>query len=512
MSRPEETAQDSAGARRGGGLRLGRRDLLALGAGTAAGAGLAAGGAVLVTRADDDEEGSSTAAPPPPTRRFVSTSLTAPETSTWHRAGATTSAGLLFTTPRSPTFRGVVYDDDAEPVWIEPSGNNVTDLRVQRYRGRPVLTYFTGQILEGLGYGQGVILDERYRTVAEVRAGHGMLVDLHEFQLTSDDTALFVAYPVVPRDLTAIGGSREGWAYGARVQEVDVASGEVLLDVDLLDQIDVDETYRERGDGEGESPDKPFDPVHLNSVEEDGDALLLSARHTGAVYRIDRRSGEIRWRFGGRRTDIPVPDGGEFAWQHDARRQPDGTITLYDNHDSAEESGAVSAALTFEIDEQAMTARLVEALRHADRYGFAMGNAHYLDDGHVVVGWGMDPVATEFDDNGEAVFELRGLGKGSYRSYRSPWRGRPETDPDIGVTAAGERLTVHASWNGATDVAEWRVLAGTDAAALAPVTTVARAGFETTADVDRAAYVLVEALDSDGAVLGTSRALPVPGA
>lgn len=484
--------------------RARRRDLLIGGGGVALGAAVTGGAWGLTSRGDDGaKEGAADVEAPtepvaPPARRFLSTQLSAPQATAWRKDGAQLSAGLLLTSCRTPSFRGVIFDDDAEPVWIEPDGNAGLDLRVQRYRGRPVLTYWTGLVLEGLGFGKGVILDEQYRLVAEVRAGNGILSDFHEFKLTEQGTALFTAYPVLPWDLSPIDGPADGWIFGAHVQEVDIETGELLFEWNGMDHIDLTETHREREDGAGESQAHPFDPVHLNSVVRDGDGYLLSARHTSTIYRVDGRTGEIMWRFGGERSDIEVPEGGEFAWQHDAQRQPDGTITIYDNHDNATETDSVSAALRFEVDEELGTATLLQALRHEDRYGFAMGNAQYLEDGHVVVGWGMDPIVTEFDENGEAVFELRDLGLGSYRSYRSPWVGRPTTTPDIAVVD-GE---AHVSWNGATEVARWRLRGGDGAT----VTTVDRTGFETAVPLAGVTgAVVAEALDRRGRVLGRTR-------
>lgn len=490
-----------------------RRDVLVGAVGVALGAAAVGTTWGVTGRGEDTAAPGKTEAPSPPpspaaVRRFVSTSLTAPEVVSWRKPGATVSAGYLLTTPRNPTFRAVIYDNDAEPVWIEPDGNAATELRVQRYRGRPVLTYWTGHVLEGLGYGKGVLLDERYLPVAVVRAGNGQLVDLHEFELTEQGTALVLSYPVRQTDLTDVGGPSDGWVYGAQVQEIDIATGEVLLDWDGLEHIAISETVRVPEDGEGESEEKPFDPVHLNSVEPDGDGLLLSGRHTSALYRIDRRTGEVDWRFGGKLSDFEVPAGGEFGWQHDARRQADGTITIYDNHEHAEKTDAVSAALRFDVDEEAMTATLVQALRHDDHYGYAMGNAQYLDDGHVLVGWGMDPVLTEFDETGEAIFELRGLALGSYRAYRAPWRGRPVAPPDLAVGRDGR---AYMSWNGATEVSRWRVLAGSRPDRLAETATVNRTGFETAVPLDSSATVVrAEALDAGGRVLGRTRVVTVP--
>jgi hypothetical protein len=485
----------------------GRRTFIVGGVGALVG-GAAVGAGWAITDAtgseDDSAEPSASTPAPPPMQRFISTQLRAPETTVTRTEGAALSAGLIFTTPRTPAFRSVIYDDAGSPVWIEPDGNASTDLRVQRYRGRPVLTYWTGEILLGTGNGKGVLLDEQYRTIAEVRAGNGVLADIHEFQLTSRGTALITSYPTMPYDLTPVGGPAEGFIWGGRLQEVDVETGEVLLDWEGMEHIDLTETYRERDEeeGEGETPGTPFDPIHVNSVEEDGDALLICARHTCALYKIDRRTGEVIWRFGGRKSDFEVPEGGEFGWQHDLRRQPDGTLTIYDNHEHAEETDEVSAALRFRLDEEAMTAELVQALRHEDRYGYAMGNAQYLDDGHVVVGWGMDPYATEFDENGEVVFELGGLGLGSYRSYRFAWTGRPTTKPDVGLGLDG---AAYCSWNGATEVASWRVLTGSSRDGLRRAGTAKRDGFETRVEVTGdTAWFQAEALDVRGKVLGRS--------
>jgi hypothetical protein len=492
------------------GPRPARRDVLLLGAGAVLGAaGVGAGWAV--SSRDDSAQAPAAAGSPgseapaaPEAMRFTSSQLTAPQAAAWRKEGASLATGLLFTTPRTPTFRGVVYDDRAQPVWIEPDGSPATDLRVQTYRGRPVITYWTGEIKEGTGNGKGVILDERYLPVAEVRCGHGVLADIHEFRLTSRGTALMTSYPTMPYDLSPIGGPADGYVWGARLQEVDVETGEVLLDWEGLDHIDLTETYRELDDTGTVA--LPFDPVHVNSIEEDGDALLISGRHTSACYRIDRRSGEVLWRFGGRKSDFEIPEGGDFGWQHDLRRQPDGTLTMFDNHDNATETDAVSAALRFRLDEKAMTATLVQALRHEDRYGYAMGNAQHLEDGHVVVGWGMDPYASEFDADGEVVFELSGLGLGSYRSYRFPWRGRPVTPPDLAVADGA----AYVSWNGATEVTAWRVLAGARASGLAPVGEVPRDGFETSVPLESGTrMVRAEALDADGRVLGRTRTVRV---
>jgi hypothetical protein len=97
----------------------------------------------------------------------------------------------------------------------------------------------------------------------------------------------------------------------------------------------------------------------------------------------------------------------------------------------------------------------------------------------------------------------------TYRAIKIPaaaFVGSPLTKPDGAVRQVHGKTTVYASWNGATQVASWRVLAGNSTGQLTTVTTVAKSGFETPIPVTQNYKVFkVQALDSNGKVLGTSK-------
>jgi hypothetical protein len=125
----------------------------------------------------------------------------------------------------------------------------------------------------------------------------------------------------------------------------------------------------------------------------DGD-LLVSSRYTSAGYKLDRRSGEVLWRLGGKKNDFELGPGAAFAFQHDARGHPGGLISLFDNGayspDTAIES--TSRAIVLALDTTAMTARLVRALPNPKGLlTTAMGNMQLLHDGGCFVGWGTTP-------------------------------------------------------------------------------------------------------------------------
>jgi hypothetical protein len=125
------------------------------------------------------------------------------------------------------------------------------------------------------------------------------------------------------------------------------------------------------------------------------------------------------------------------------------------------------------------------------------------------MGYGNLPDFTEYDSAGHVLLDGT-LGKNvqDFRTYLSPWSGHPHSSPALAVSKGSGSLTAYASWNGATDVASWRVLAGSSASALAPVATAPRHGFETAVKVSSAgAYVQVQALDAGGNTIGTSAAV-----
>jgi hypothetical protein len=126
----------------------------------------------------------------------------------------------------------------------------------------------------------------------------------------------------------------------------------------------------------------------------------------------------------------------------------------------------------------------------------------------VFVGWGSEPYFSEFNSAGQLLYDSHWHGSyQSYRAYRFPWTGTPAGPPAIAASApsAGAPVNVYASWNGATEVASWRVLAGASPTQLTPVASAAKSGFETTiATPGPAAYIAVQALNAAGTVLGTS--------
>jgi hypothetical protein len=198
--------------------------------------------------------------------------------------------------------------------------------------------------------------------------------------------------------------------------------------------------------------------------------------------------------------------GTRFAQQHDARPHPDGSVTIFDNSAPPPVREA-SRAVTIALDTGRKTATLRSALIHPDKLLSAtQGNAQRLPGGGTFVGWGSRRWITEYDAAGRLVFDGHlARGNDSYRAYRFAWSGRPAAAPKLLATRRGDRVVARVSWNGATDVARWELLAGPRPNALAPVKGAPMTSFETAISaLTGARYVAVRALDVAGAVIAVS--------
>ena len=397
-----------------------------------------------------------------------------------------------------------ILDSAGSPVWFAPNDKgNVTDLRVQQYAGKPVLTYWTGRAVLGTGEGVVQLLDQSYAPIKTVRAGNGYSFDFHDTTITPDGKLLGIIYNPVARSLAPYGGSKQGRVIDAVIQEVDIATGLVTFEWHSLGHIALSE-------GRGVVPKNKtglYDYVHPNSTDLTPDGnILFSGRETWAAYELNRATGQLMTRFGGERSDYKLLGAVRTAWQHDWQWRTPDTMTIFDN-EAAPKVRSQSRAMTVKVDTARKTLSVIEDYDHEPgplTVG-TQGNHQQLANGDQFVGWGSQGYFSEFSQSGKLLFDARiARGQDTYRAYRFPWVGTPTTLPDVAATDGGRR--VYASWNGATQVASWTVLSGATATALAPAGSAPRSGFETRiAATAPGAYVAVQAKDASGAVLGTSK-------
>jgi Arylsulfotransferase (ASST) len=408
----------------------------------------------------------------------------------------------------------LILDRNLQPVWFQPVPEKVVaaNLSLQSYRGKPVLAWWQGFVTNtgSTESGEYVIVDQHYRTVARLKGADGWVLTLHEIAIDGDK-AWVTANKNLAQNLSKYGGAYNGALIDSAVQEYDLKTGKLLRNWDALEHIPLSQSRASLP-----TNGFPWDAYHVNSIDIVGrDELLISMRNTWAAYLVDATSGKIEWTLGGVRSDFKFASGAAFQWQHDVTIAPDGTVRLFDDHCCRQTGGgtsvpatAPSRGLVLRLDQRSRTASLVaEYGRNGGFESEYMGDTRPQANGNVFVGWGSEPYFSEYDRSGKLLFEGELPGPDlSYRATLEQWVGLPLSPPAGAAREASGQTTVYASWNGATELASWRVLAGASAEHLRVVATRAKSGFETPIPVGHGYESFkLEALDARGRAIGASR-------
>jgi hypothetical protein len=447
-----------------------------------------------------------------------------PDPVTVVQTSSAVGSGYVFISPTGPgglmplpnAIQGPeILDNQGRPVWFLalPGNQLAADFRIQTYQGQQVLTWAQGIAFEDLQAGDTTdyIYDNTYNVVATVHAGSGLNADEHEFQLTPQNTALITSYHTVGVDLSSIGGPVNGLVLEGVAQEIDVATGDVVFEWHSLDHVALTESYT----SVPTDASTIFDYFHINSVKLDTDGnLLISARDTSTVYKVNRSTGAVIWRLGGKMSDFTLGPGLPFAFQHDAEAVDASTIRIFDNESNGVPVLPASRVIWVTHDDSAMTATLLKSVQHpAGLSVLAEGSGQTLPNGDTFVDWGILGRYSEFDPNGTLLYDVTmATGYSSYRGFRLPWTGAPTTNPTVSVVENSDgTTTVHAVWNGATDVATWNVMGGSSSSGLVAVGSGPWNGLDTAITVTTAATNLqVVAVNAAGSTIGQSPVLAGP--
>ncbi len=442
-------------------------------------------------------------------QHYLSAPSLTPSTVTVTSQASGTAPGDFFLAPYqgAGTPGPMIVDGSGNLIWFHPlaSGLDATDFRTQSYGGQPVLTWWQGRILRlGFGQGEDEIYDDSYEPIATVVAGNGYRADLHQFLLTPSGTAWIDAVEPVRFNTSRAGGVADGVVSDSVVQEIDVRTGLVMWEWHALGHIPLGDSY-----APAPHNSHPWYYAHVNSIDPSrAGQVLISARNTWTIYDVNLHSGAVRWRLGGKRSSFRLGPGAAFHYQHDAAWQPGGLVSVFDNGGAEEKQ---SRGLVLDPDLTRRTVTLVKAFTNpnATLLTDSQGDLLSLPGGNWLMGYGGLPNFTEYDGAGGVLLDATlGPEVQSYRTYLAPWNGQPTTAPSIAAQADSGVVTVEASWNGATAVSAWEVLAGSSPASMSVVATQPRAGFETTITVATAEPdVSVSALGAGGQVLASSAAI-----
>jgi hypothetical protein len=318
-----------------------------------------------------------------------------------------------------------IFDRNGAPVWWMERSTKPHDAKLMPDGNLAWSTFTNGQ------YASHSVPYEEHRldgTLVRRIAAVGAPTDGHDLQVLPNGDYLTLSY--VPRDgvdLSPYGGKRDSTVVDAEVQEV-TPGGRRVWRWNSKDHVAVAESepfMKSIVSGPVKTADGRLahDLVHVNSVEPDGDSVLISMRQTDSVYKVSRRTGAIEWKLGGTQTPesltvTNVPDQSTvMTGQHDARLLPDGTLTVHDNRTL---SGRHPRAIRFSIDESARTATLIQEITDpTTAYSNCCGSARMLPGGDWVMSWGASGIVTELTATGRRVYALHFGGRGGADSYRA---------------------------------------------------------------------------------------------
>ena len=391
-----------------------------------------------------------------------------------------------------------------------------------------------------------------YNLLYNISAVNMTYGDAHEFFLTPQCTAVFSVYHEQEHDLSMY-NITDGWIIDNWFQEVNLVTNELLFEWKVSDHVNISDTYLTPNMSQQGGVDwNGMDYFHLNSIEKDHKGnFLISSRHMKALYYISGATSEILWTLGGKNnqfTDLSNGTATNFAWQHHARWTSDAldTLTLFDNRDSKFGYAAdyISRGIILSLDIPAMTVKLVTEYRAPSNITAIREGSMQLipeSNGNVLLGWGNEPAFTEYTANGTIVWDVRfgplGLDRDTadnYRALKVNWTGVPTWKPKIAAGPTNVSLllplakplhsgvngsappaqdSAYFSWNGATDVAKWIILASSDNSSAVNATTdiwqeVQKSGFESNVFVGEAArYIRAVAVAGNASVLGVTDVL-----
>ncbi|PNS13755.1 hypothetical protein CAC42_3248 [Sphaceloma murrayae] len=407
--------------------------------------------------------------------------------------------------------------------------------------------------------GKFELYNKNYKLEYTIEAqGNLSYADAHELFLTPNCTAIFPSFQSIAYNFSAPilndkngNALRSGWLLDSVFQEIDIATRETIFEWRASDHIDPADSFWDPSyQDQGRSEDKGFDFLHINSVQKDRlGNYLISARHMHAIYYINP-DGKIIWTLGGKKNEwIDMSDGHatDFRWAHHARWTDSSLekLSVFDNHGTGRdrEIGRPSRGLLLRLSHRTKEVWLEHEYSATNSITSQReGSMQVLSDANnnVLIGYGYEPAWSEYAADGtllqDVVYSPLGLNRWSpdnYRTLKVNWTGQPTWSPKIApgpspnyrfrkehssfeialedASGAFENTTAYFSWNGATEVTSWVVLASNDTANLDLKhfwAEIPKSGFEDNCFVgSRTKFVAALAIDSHDNVLGMTRVI-----
>lgn len=145
------------------------------------------------------------------------------------------------------------------------------------------------------------------------------------------------------------------------------------------------------------------DWLHANSICEDADNnIIVSFRHNSQIWKIDKSTGEIIWKFGNN-GDFDLPLQSTFSGQHHVTFSSTGDLLIFDNNNESSRS----RILYYSINESLMNARLTRKINlPAHYYTYIMGSVFETQDQNLLVNSTSAGAISLIDYSGSIIWEI----------------------------------------------------------------------------------------------------------
>jgi len=407
----------------------------------------------------------------------------------------------------------MILDNHLRPVWFLPIGTHLlsADLKLQTYNGKPALSWWQGTISrvgETLS-GQLVLVDNTYKQVAKITAPSPWVISLHDAVVQGTNVWVTV-YRQVSQSLTKYHGPAKGTVLDSAFQEYDLKTGKLLYTWDALGHIPLSDSYASI------VKKTPWDAYHVNSLQlVSSNEMLVSMRNTWAAYLVDTTTGKTIWTLGGKHSSFKPKT--PYHFQHDVELHHGDVVSAFDDNccnqtgpSAFDKPFGPSRGVVLKLDFKHHTVSQSAQYKHGTLVSAFLGNTQLLSNGNVVIGWGSQPLFSEYSRKGKLLDDVKWPSPDqSYRAYVEKWTATPYFPPSGAVKTKSGRTTVYASWDGATEVASWEVMGGSSATSLKVVAKAGKSAFETAIALSKSyKFYKVLALDKQKKVLGTSSLFP----
>ncbi|NQT24801.1 aryl-sulfate sulfotransferase, partial [candidate division KSB1 bacterium] len=361
--------------------------------------------------------------------------------------------GYVFVSKLEDNTFHIISDNEGNPVWYRRvTAGNSFDLKVQ-HDGQLSMTspYEITRYLH-------IAMDSTYTVTDTFRTALGYWIDIHELQVMPNGDYYLINGEHRNVDMSKVveGGDPNAYVVDNFIVGMDSEDHLIFL-WRSMDHYEVTNAIHK------DLTQNRIDYAHLNAIEIDHDGhILTSCRHQDEITKIDRNTGQIIWRLGGRYDEFQwINDVARISYQHDIRVLPNGHYTIFDNGNF--HNPPFSRALELEVDTNNWTVTKVWEYNSGDIQSEGMGNAQRLPGGNTLINWGYIPYPflTEVRPDGSKALEMTFRDGGrSYRTFKFPWEGKAAI-PYMILVHNTDRITLLFNKFGDPDVSYYNIYAGT---------------------------------------------------